>query len=159
MRSRFLLLPPLAIVALAIAACGDGPDPVPTPTATAGPGDFGPAPTLDGRITAISPGHGEVVTQASTRRGPVGVPSGVCFEANLDGINSLWFLMAVGGELVVEKGIWYARDQAATEGTFCYDPEEGLPVGIHQVAVSVQDPNNFNAPAQELIGWAFQVTE
>ena len=41
----------------------------------------------------------------------------------------------------------------------CYAPTEGIAVGVHQAAISVQDPNNITARTRELVAWAFEVTE
>ena len=41
----------------------------------------------------------------------------------------------------------------------CSAPQDGLSVGHHQVAVSLQDPSNPNAGPRELVQWEFDVTQ
>jgi hypothetical protein len=133
------------------------------PTATPDPSGFGPGPALDGRVVAVTPGHGETVTQESTRTLDPHNPGGVCAEIEFEGTTGTWYRMAVNGEEVTAQTIWdltRAEDpQSPDVGRLCFDPPEGLPVGRVQAAVSVQDPQEFDAPADEVVGWEFEVVE
>jgi hypothetical protein len=158
---RFLV-PGLTALALVLAACGDGADQPPASTETPDAGDFGPAPDLTGHVTAVSPGHAQVIPQAQTRTADPGDPRGVCAETDFEGLSGagLWFHMAVDAEIVTDKVIWIVDSmETPTRGRVCYDPAEGLSVGRHTAAVSVRDPNNLNAPPREIVAWAFEVTE
>ena len=42
------------------------------------------------------------------------------------------------------------------DGVVCFMPPEGLPVGVHTAAVSVQNPRAQTAPRQ-VVGWVFEV--
>jgi len=157
-----LLVLGLTAVALVVGACGDGAGEPPEATATPDPGDFGPAPDLSGHVTAISPGHAEVIPQAQTRTVDPGNPRGVCAETDFEGLSGggVWFHMAVDAEIVTDKVIWIVDSmETPTQGRVCYDPAGGLSVGRHTAAVSVRDPNNLNAPPREIVAWAFEVTE
>jgi hypothetical protein len=66
--------------------------------------------------------------------------------------------MAVDGAEVTTQGVWIVSSRTDAEGgTFCYDPPEGLAVGIHEAAVSVQNPNDTSQPTRQLVGWKFEV--
>jgi hypothetical protein len=158
--------------ALAITACGDGPKST-SPTApttaaktgtrVAGPkaGDpFGPAPKLGANITKVNPAHGMTVTQESTRSPIADRPNGVCFEADFAGLaeNVLWFRMAFDGEEVTTKMTWVTATRTdAKGGRGCYAPAAGFTAGRHQVAASVQDPNNPAVAPRQVIAWEFDV--
>lgn len=159
-----------APVVLLLAACGDGPDQPATtvaPGGTAAPAGsatiapFGPAPTLGGNVTDISPGHAERVTQPSTRTVDAYKPSGVCFGASFKNApeQAQWFRMAVDDQEVTTKLIWFVPTQNAPEtGRACYAPPQGLPVGRHTAAVSVQNPRSLTEPPRQMVAWAFDVT-
>ncbi|MGE5595522.1 MAG: hypothetical protein ACM3S1_05745 [Hyphomicrobiales bacterium] len=163
---RTLLLP-FAAAALAgsllFAACGDGPDKDDTPTATASAdaSDDGwpPDPQMTKNIKDISPKNGESIAQAATR--PRGTqPRGLCIDVSLEGLppnDARWFQLAIDGVRVTEHITWFAFD-GNTSAIGCYVPDEGLPVGRHQVAAAVQNPDNLNAAPEQLVGWEFEVT-
>lgn len=163
------------------AACGDGPGVTGTPTprtvpttagrtpdtgasATAWPG---PAPRLTANITAITPTHGQQISQADTQSPDAGRPRGVCIEALFKdlplGEGQLWFRMALDGKEVTDAtgSTWLVPTQAADAigGRFCYAPRAGFAPGRHTAAVSLQNPNNPNEPARQVVGWAFEVTQ
>jgi len=162
----------ILVAALAVAACGDGPAAAPatapataarTGTPGAGPkaGDpFGPAPKLGANITKVNPAHGTTVTQESTRSPIADRPNGACFEANFEGLaeNLRWFRMAFDGEEVTTKMVWVtASTTDAKGGRGCYAPAAGFAPGRHQVAASVQDPNNPAVAPRQVVGWEFDV--
>jgi hypothetical protein len=154
-----------AISVLALGGGGDDEDGSPadpdaTPTLDAGA--FGPAPTLGDWVEAIFPVHASAIPQSATRSPNPQDPNGVCIEANFDGLpqNTLWFRMAVDGvEVTAAPGsVWIVPTQVDPEGgRFCWAPEGGLEVGIHDAAVTVQDPNNANAPTRQIVAWKFEV--
>jgi hypothetical protein len=133
------------------------PTPKPTVSGDAYPG---PAPKLGGNITSISPTNGQAISQLDSQSPNQLKPRGVCFEADFTGLpeSGLWFQMVFDRELVTEHLTWLvaSRDNP-TGGRACYAPEKGFTVGRHFVAVSVQNPNNFNEPQRQLISWAFEV--
>jgi hypothetical protein len=164
-------------------ACGDGADPGPTatPTATgtaqvvqtAEPGratitatsnqtGFGPAPTLGGHVNALSPEHGQRIPQAQTRTIDPGNPRGICAEVDFEGLpeNVLWFRFALDGREYTTQLVWVVpTDVNPEEGKMCYAPEEGIPVGMHDAAIVVQDPSDTAAATREVVSWRFEVTE
>ena len=155
---KALLFPLVVLVAALVLACGDGPDDLePTPTPTLAPDEFGPAPSLGRNVVAISPEHGSSLPQAATR--PISIRSGVCAEVNFTGTpeKALWFRMVVDEREVTEELLWIIPSEDPEEGTVCYQPDEGLEVGRHEAALSVQDPNGASAPRQ-IVGWSFEVT-
>lgn len=172
--TRSFLLPAALAAGLFAAACGDGPDPVSTatissrtPTQAAQATATIKAPVLpDGAFEKISPAHGAKVTQASTKTLDPRRPSGVCFQANFEGLekNTLWFRMVLDEkEVTVEKGFtWILPVDAQTTppkgGTACYAPDGGLSVGIHRVTVAVQNPDNAQEPTRQFMEWQFEVT-
>lgn len=131
--------------------------------ATPDPSGFGPAPVFEGNITSVEPAHGETVNQASTVTTDPRDPKGVCANVTFEETTGIWYRMAINGEEVTERTTWYLGATAAGEtpetGTICYVPEEGLPVGRVDAAVSVQDPQSFDSPPRETVGWKFEVTE
>ncbi|MBI2764507.1 MAG: hypothetical protein HYX53_01205 [Chloroflexi bacterium] len=131
-----------------------------TGVATPTPDLKGPAPRLGGNVTKVSPAHGSQVKQSSTRTSNVNVPGGVCFEANFDGLqeNIQWFRLRVDDQEVTTKMTW-AVDSAdnPSKGRGCYPPTDGIPVGLHTAAVSVQNPSNLNEPTKQLVVWTFEV--
>jgi hypothetical protein len=130
-----------------------------TPSGTAG--SFGPAPTIDGNIEAITPAHAASVTQASTRSPNPTSPHGVCVSVNFkDPVQNLqWFRMAVDGEEVTPK-LTIRVDSANPPkgGTLCYAPADGLSVGRHNAGFSVGNPSDLQGKPVQVIGWAFEVT-
>ena len=131
-----------------------------TPTLMAD--DFGPPPKLGDWIEAVFPVHASAIPQSRTRTPDPGNPNGVCIEASFHDLqkNTLWFRMAVDGvEVTAAKGsVWIVPTQVDPEGgRFCWAPEEGLEVGIHEAAVSVQNPDNANEPTRQIVGWKFEV--
>lgn len=154
----------------AFAACGDG-NPVPTtptvrPSATpAVPADgFGPAPVLGGNIVKITPEHAARVTRASTITTNNVNPKGVCVNVNFDNLPTYGqaFRFIVDEKDVTAGGdtVWIvASTSAPKDGTLCYSPKGGLPIGKHTAAIGVQDSNNVNAPFKQVVAWAFEVTE
>lgn len=129
-----------------------------TPTLTAG--DFGPAPRLGDWILDVYPIHASAIPQAETRTTNPNDPRGVCFEASFHDLpeNARWFRMAVDGEEVTTQGIWIVESEVnPTGGTFCYDPPEGLEVGVHEAAVSVQNPSAPSQPTRQIVAWKFEV--
>ncbi len=156
----------VAVGAVSVFLLGGGDDNSPSsPGATATvstvtPGDFGPAPTLGDWVLDVFPVHASAIPQSRTRTTNPSSPSGVCFEASFHDLpeNTLWFRMAVDGVEVTTEGVWIVADRNNAEGgTFCYDPPEGLEVGVHEAAVSVQSPNDTSQPTRQLVGWKFEV--
>lgn len=170
-----------AILAAAavVASCGDGPDVRPTPAvrttttttsvdgtpgtpAAAWPGT---APRLGGNITKISPTHGQKITQFDTRSPDPGRPRGLCIEADFkdlpEGEGTLWFRVAFDGKEVTgsQGSVWIvaSRDATTPGGRLCYAPVEGFPVGRHDAAISVQNPNNPGEPPRQIVAWKFEV--
>lgn len=170
---RKLSLVAVLCAALSFAACGDGPDDDADPTtdpassATAGgdEAEFGPPPTLGGNITALSPAYGERVKQAATRSPNPARPNGLCAEVNFDNLSGQdtlrWFRIAYDTAEVTGDLTWVVApdENQRSGGTVCYAPEEGLSVGKHQAAISVEDPNNPAAPRKQIISWGFEVIE
>ena len=173
MNLRYLLfVPGLSLVWLA-AACSDTPSSAPptaaasTPTvtpatpATGATPDLGPAPELGGYVLKVSPAHATQVKQSATRSPDGGRPNGVCFDADFANTPEYgqWFRMAVDGVEVTTKLTWILPTQnAPTKGTACYAPTNGLTVGRHEAAVSVQNPKNLTEKPRQTIGWRFDVT-
>jgi hypothetical protein len=172
MNLRFLLfVPGLSLVWLA-AACSDTPSSArPTaagstataPRATVATGatpDLGPAPVLGGYVLKVTPAHAAQVAQATTRSPDAGRPNGICFDANFENTPEYgqWFRMAVDGTEVTTKLTWILPTQnAPTKGTACYAPTNGLTVGRHEAAVSVQNPKVPTENPRQTIGWRFDV--
>ena len=138
----------------------------PTPQASA-VSKFGVPPVLGGNVTDVAPGWGKSVKQAATRTTNRGNPSGVCADVsyNPPATSNLWFRMAVDGQEVTSKLTVIGHDKAApvqtpqvSTATICYPPAEGLSVGIHTAAVSVQNPQNPQAPIVQTVSWKFEVT-
>lgn len=154
MRRWFL---PLLFLGLLLAACG-GSSASPTPAPTEDP--FGPPPSLGGNVVEVTPPHRARVPQAETRRGTLQAPGGVCARASFAGLpeRTLWFRMAVDGVEVTDRLVWYLSSQNAAEGVVCFQPQEGLSVGLHNAAVAVQNPFNLNEPPRQLVAWSFEVT-
>lgn len=167
MKFRTLLLPgAAALAAFLLIACGDSDDPEQSPTpggsATLPVGEFGPEPELGGNILKITPAHATKVTQAATRSPNPQRPEGTCAQVSFDGLpdTGRWFRMAFDGAEVTTELTWIvSSNENPTGGIMCYAPEEGFKVGKHQVAVSVQDPNNIQARTKQIVGWSFEVTE
>ncbi|MBK7329241.1 MAG: hypothetical protein IPI85_09205 [Dehalococcoidia bacterium] len=172
MNFRLAFLSALPLAVLAFAACGDGPDEAAetpsagSPTATV-PADalqakFGPAPEFGENVVKLSPGYAESVKQLATQTKNPQRPNGICAEVSFAGLpeTGRWFRMAVDGVEVTAKLVWIVSSNTTpTGGTMCYAPTEGIAVGVHQAAISVQDPNNITARTRELVAWAFEVTE
>lgn len=121
---------------------------------------FGPAPAIDGNITAIKPAHASTVTQASTRSPDPGNPHGVCvsttFKAPVQ--NLQWFRMAVDGVEVTPKLTILVDSANPPKGaTLCYAPAEGLKSGRHNAGFSVGDPADLSGKPIQVIGWGFEV--
>jgi hypothetical protein len=124
-----------------------------------------PPPTVpEGNIEAIFPEHGAKVSQASTRTGSQDGAGGACVQANFDGPaeNAQWIRIVFDEEEVTPKLTVIFPVDAETvspEGaTLCWAPEEGFTVGMHTVAVGVQNPNNPQEPPQQIVEWQFEVT-
>jgi hypothetical protein len=133
-----------------------------TPSPAGTPGGFGPAPKLGGNVVKVSPAHGATVTQASTRSPIADRPGGVCFEADFTDLpeNALWFRMALDDQEVTVKLTWVvASKDAPPGGRACYAPAEGIAVGRHTAAVSVQNPNSTREPTRQLVAWGFEVSK
>lgn len=146
--------------ALLVSACGDGAEDDADGSATNDVSDYGPTPTLRDNIVAVSPAHGSTVSLASTMSPDPANPNGVCVEVTFENTPQYgqWFRMAVNGEEVTPETTWIIATQENPEdGRLCYAPEEGLPEGRIQAAVSVQDPTNFSAPPRQVVSWAFDV--
>lgn len=164
MRLATLLLPLVALLVAFAAACGDGADatPTPVPTATAGAssGPFGPAPTLGGNVTAISPVHAARVAQAETRTVNDSLPKGLCFEASFKDLpdQALAFRVAFDDKEVTGDMTWTLPTKVNPEGgKSCYAPKDGFTVGRHTAAVSVRSSRSANAPLKQLVSWSFEV--
>lgn len=168
MKFRIAAFAAFACAPLLLAACGDGPDdqtPDPAATATTAAGDFGPPPVLGGNIVAISPGHAERVTQASTVTTNAVTPKGVCVKVTFDGLpqegQSFRFIIDETDVTAAGETVWViSASQAATPkgGSLCFAPKGGLKIGRHTAAIGVQDPNNLTAPFKQIVAWAFEVT-
>lgn len=167
MNLRRLALAALPSALLFVAACGDGDDigtidNARTSTPLSGDARFGTGPRLGGNILEISPTHAQAVKQATTRSPNPQDPKGVCATVSFNGLpeTGQWFRMAVDGIEVTDKLTWIvASREAPTGGKVCFAPAEGLTVGDHAIALSVQDPNNPNADERQLAAWKFAVTE
>jgi len=111
-------------------------------------------------VLAVTPAHASRVSQAETRSDGLQAPRGVCVRASFGGLpeRTLWFRMAVDGVEVTDRLVWYLSTLDSQEGTACYQPPEGLPLGVHEAAVAVQNPFNLNEPPRQLVSWAFEVT-
>lgn len=136
--------------------------PTPAPSAV---GEFGAPPVLGGNVTDVAPGWGKSVTQSATRSPQRGDPHGVCADISYaaPATNLLWFRMAVDGTEVTQKliAIQHVAGPTATTaqtGSICYAPTDGLPAGIHSAAVSVQNPQDPQAPIVQTVSWKFRVT-
>lgn len=168
------------LIALFAAGCGDGPGtsaaatkaPKATKTTDISSGGQqspaaswpGPAPRFGTNVTAITPQHGTKVTQADTRSPNPTKPRGVCFVASFKDLGddaARWFRMAVDDkEVTTQDFTWIVSDNDQPEGgRGCYAPVDGLKVGKHTAAVSVQNPNNPSEPTRELVSWAFEVVQ
>ena len=167
LRRSFLAVVP-AVLLLA-AACGDGSIKTidEAATSTPGPGGtaearFGKAPTLGGNILEVSPKHAEMIRQGATRSPNPNQPQGVCARTSFQGLNgnAQWFRMAIDGVEVTTELVWIiASEDNPTGGIVCFAPAEGITVGDHSAAISVQDPNNPSAPRRQLVAWKFAVIE
>jgi hypothetical protein len=174
-RPTIVLPAVLAMLALA-AACGDGADKpsgsptvsaptagastTPAATGTKRPTDpFGPAPKLGGSMDKISPEHASTVAQATTRSPNPQRPNGACAEVNFrtNAQDFRWFRMAFDGAEVTTKLTLVAPAEDSDVGKVCYAPSGGFAVGRHQVALSVEDPDNVTRGPIELIAWEFNV--
>lgn len=121
---------------------------------------FGPAPKLGGNVLKINPEHASRVAQATTRAATPDQPKGVCFEADFTGLdgNLQWFRLALDGEEVTPKLTWAVSSQTSPKGgRACYPLKDGLTVGMHTAAVSVQNPKNPAEPPRQLVAWGFEV--
>jgi hypothetical protein len=161
------------LIVVAVVAAGGGDD---DDDANAAPGEetptrvpedaIGPAPTMTDHIQKVTPEHGSKVQQAQTIESPNG-GRGICAEVRYEGLpqNNLHFLMALDGELVLPAKtsviLLEGTEANPIRGLLCHGTEggPGLSPGIHSAAVSVQDPNNLNAAASEVVGWKFEVIE
>ncbi len=152
-----------------IQSVGDTPNPTAVVRNTPAPGEFGSPPRLGDNVEAISPAHGQTVSQSSTRAIAGGAqPSGVCVTVNFENFGSSpdtirWFHMAFDDQLVTQLTTVYGDpvnpDTGIPDGAeICYMPDEGLPVGMHTAAVSVGDPNFPTAPPRQIVAWSFEVT-
>ncbi len=176
MRLRYCLLASVvpALLVLAAACSDDVKTVFPTsiaspgtpgvggsPATAGGGGEFGESPKLGGNILTVAPAWAARVTQASTRTIDARSPRGVCASVTFDGLpeNAQWFRMAVDGQEVTAKLTWLVKSTTdPKDGTVCYAPEQGLTVGKHQAAISVQNPRNLQEPTKQIVGWAFEVT-
>ncbi len=143
------------------AAAGPTQEAKPTPTPDSQPYP-GPAPKLGGNVKGITPANGQAITQLDSQSPNPERPRGVCVEADFTDLpqNVLWFRVAVDGAEVTEKlTVLVASRDSPTGGRLCYAPKEGLPVGRHTAAVSVQNPSNPNEPPKQLVSWRFEVTK
>lgn len=122
---------------------------------------FGPAPKLGGNVIKVQPAHAERIAQPLTRAATPDQPKGLCFEASFSGLdgNIQWFRLVLDGQEVTPKLTWAVSSATnPTGGRACYPLKDGIPVGVHTAAVSVQNPNNPNEPPRQLVGWGFEVT-
>ncbi|MCK9518490.1 MAG: hypothetical protein M0R74_05600 [Dehalococcoidia bacterium] len=148
---------------LLAAACGDGANDAgaaPTASAEAAETEFGPPPTLKDNITGVRPEHGSTVRPDALRPANPNIPGGICFDVNFEGFDSgnlQWFRLAVDGEEHTTAITWFPRNEN-TEATGCYVPAEPLSAGVHQAAVSVQNPSNPSEPTRQYIEWRFEIT-
>src|SRR5688500_16255465 len=167
---RMLSLSAVICAVIGFAACGDGagdtdPTTDPASSATVNQGDFGPAPKLGGNITAHSPAYAQRVKQAATRSPDPSRPKELCAEVNFEdlaGQDTLrWFRIAYDNAEVTGEHTWIVApdENDRSGGTVCFAPEEGLTVGKHTAAISVEDPNNPAAPRKQIVSWAFEVIE
>jgi hypothetical protein len=166
---RFLRWVPFVALALALVAvaCGDGADaPTSTPTATpaaadsADNGPFGRAPQLGENVTDVAPKHASSVRRATLRPTSFDRPGGICFDVNFEGFDSgnlQWFRFALDGVEQTTELTWFPRAEN-TQATGCYMPTELPAVGVHEAAVSVQNPSNLSEPTRQVVEWAFEVT-
>ena len=157
-----------AAVLLIRSGGGDDNGATQAPRSTPASGEFGDPPRLGDNVEAVSPAHGETVTQSSTLPVAGGSqPGGVCATVNFQDFGLSpdtirWFHLAFDGELVTQLTTVYAdpvnSDTGIPDGAvICYTPDEGIPVGMHTAAVSVGDPSIPAAPARQLVGWSFEV--
>ncbi len=162
--SIFRWVPVVALsVSLIAAACGDGPDDGNTggssPVETASADEFGPAPRLRDNVTAISPEHGSQVRRNALTPPNPNAPGGICFDVNFEGFdfgNLQWFRLAVDGVEKTTEITWFPRNNN-TEAQGCWVPPDPLSLGVHDVAVTVINPNNPNEPARQRVAWKFEV--
>ncbi|MGE0601108.1 MAG: hypothetical protein AB7J35_15675 [Dehalococcoidia bacterium] len=169
MNRKYLVFATAPLALLALASCGDGPNktidsvtPGATTTRSNLEADFGPAPVLGDNILKVSPGYAEQVKQAATRTPNPNKPSGVCAEVSFEGLpqTGQWFRMALDGTEVTTELTWIVSStESPTGGTMCFAPAEGITVGKHDAAISVQDPNNIQARTKQLVAWRFEVIE
>lgn len=136
--------------------------PTPAPSQV---GEFGPPPVLGSNVTDVAPKWAASVPQSQTKTPNRGDPHGVCADiAYVPPADSLlWFRMAVDGQEVTQKlvAIQHLTSPTATTAetaTICYAPEDGLSVGMHSAAVSVQQPNAPTASIIQNVAWKFEVT-
>ncbi len=168
----------LAVAALAaivaLPACGGGADELPpdltpasgtasaTPAGAASPTPrIGPSPALGGYVTLITPNNGQILSQLDTQSPNPSKPRGVCFQADFKDLEQtgLWFRMAVDDKEVTVELVWLVTNrESPTGGRACFAPPEGLKVGRHTAAVSVQNPSNAAEPPRQIVAWAFDVT-
>lgn len=164
MRLKHFAFAALPSALLLFAACGDGADnpETSTPEATVNSDAFGPPPVLGGNIEQISPAHGQRVQFARTVTTNQLDPKGVCVKVNFDGLPAYGqsFRFIVDEQDVTAGGdtSWIvATNQAPKDGTICWSPEGGIPVGVHSAAIGVQDPNNLQADFKQIVDWKFEV--
>jgi len=165
MRFQHFALGALPCALLLLAACGDGPDEPAAATATSSVAAdaFGPAPLLGGNIDQISPAHGARVAQAQTVTTNRLNPRGVCVKVNFNGLPTYGqsFRFIVDEKEVTAGGdtVWIIpTNESPKDGTICYSPDGGLPVGVHSAAIGVQDPSNLTGPFKQIVDWKFEVT-
>jgi DNA-binding CsgD family transcriptional regulator len=114
---------------------------------------FGPPPAMTEHITAVSPAHGETVSQADT-------PAGACASATFEGLpgQGTWFRLQLDGADVTALAVWTIDlPLPPSGGKLCYSPAAGLEPGRHTATVEVRDPNDTAAPALETVTWSFEV--
>jgi len=169
MNFRFIALAVLPASLLLAVACGDDDLGTIDNAKTATPGGsptaasaFGPAPVLGGNVLEVTPQHAATVPQASTRSPNPQQPRGICAKVSFEGLPQYgqWFRMALDGNEVTEELTWILPTQNnPTGGTVCFAPTEGLSVGEHATAISVQDPSNPSAASKQVVAWKFAVSE
>lgn len=169
----------IAAVVLLAAGCGDGPTAKPSPAAAVGsptptpipPGGFGPPPTLGGNVKTVTPAHGTKISQAQTRTTNAKLPHGMCADVSFDGLpeTGQWFRIAIDGkEVTASKDVYWILASSPNDPSkpsenpqsarVCYAPPNGFTIGIHQAAITVQNPRSPSEPTREAVAWAFEVT-